>query len=260
MLRCGYAAILQTIREHMADPGTQSESGVAAVDRAIAILNAFRDEDHSLALSQLSERTGLYKSTILRVSESLIRAEYLRRISDGSFQIGPAALRLASLFQRQCRTSDLVPPVLRRLVELTTECASFYIQESQFAVCLHRVDCSRMIRDAIREGDRLPIDRGAAAHVLRAFAGDAGERLDRVRADGFCASFGEFDPEIAAVSIPVFSSNRQLLGALTLSGPRYRFGEQQVRSMLPALRDSARALSSSFGGDPEWISVPDTAL
>jgi len=239
----------------MADSEPQSEPGVAAVDRAIAILNAFRDEDHSLTLSDLADRTGLYKSTILRVSESLLRAEYLRRLADGTFQIGPATLRLASLFQRQCRTSELVPPVLRWLVERTTECASFYIREGQFAVCLHRVDCSRMVRDAIREGDRLPIDKGAAAHVLRAFAGDAGERLDRVRQDGFCASFGEVDPEIAAVSIPVFSANRQLLGSLTLSGPRYRFGEQQVRSMLPALMQGARDLSSAFGGNPDWIFI-----
>lgn len=237
----------------MADTEPSSDSGVAAVDRAIAILNAFRDEDHSLALSDLAARTGLYKSTILRLSESLMKAEYLRRLPDGSFQIGPATLRLASLFQRQCRTSDLVPPVLRWLVERTAECSSFYIREGQSAVCLHRVDSARMVRDAIREGDRLPIDKGAAAHVLRAYAGDAGERLDRVRSDGYCASFGEFDPEIAAVSMPVLGPSRQLVGSLTLSGPRYRFGEQQVRSMLPALLQGARKLTSAFGGDPDWI-------
>jgi DNA-binding IclR family transcriptional regulator len=247
----------KSVKEQMADSEPQPESGVAAVDRAIAILNAFRESDHSLALSELAERTGLYKSTILRVSESLIRADYLRRLPDGNFQVGPAVLRLASLFQRQCRTSDLVPPVLRRLVELTTECASFYIRERESAVCLHRVDSSRMVRDAIREGDRLPINKGAAAHVLRAFVGDAGERLDRVREDGFCASYGEVDPEIAAVSIPVFAAHRQLVGALTLSGPRYRFGEPQVNAMLPALREAARGLSASFGGDPAWVTIPN---
>lgn len=237
----------------MAASNPQPESGVAAVDRAIAILNAFRDEDHALTLADLADRTGLYKSTILRVSESLIRAEYLRRLADGSYQLGPATLRLASLFQRQCRTSDLVPPVLRWLVERTTECASFYIREGQFAVCLHRVDSARMVRDAIREGDRLPIDKGAAAHVLRAFVGDASERLEQVRNDGYCASFGEVDPEIAAVSVPVLGVNRGLVGSLTLSGPRYRFSEGQVRLMLPALVQGAQKLSASFGGDPCWI-------
>jgi len=225
------------------------ENGVAAVDRAIAILEAFTDDDHALSLAELAERTGLYKSTILRVSDSLIRADYLRRLVDGNYQIGAATLRLASLFQRQCRTSDLVPPVLRWLVERTSESASFYIRDREFAVCLHRVDSSRMVRDAIREGDRLPIDRGAAAHVLRAFAGDGGERLDQVRSDGFCASFGEVDSEIAAVSAPVLGVNRSLIGSLTLSGPRYRFSEEQIGLMLPHLMQGAQRLTSAFGGD-----------
>ncbi len=231
------------------------EAGVAAVDRALSILEAFRDEDHSLALADIAQRTGLYKSTILRLIESLLRSYYLRRLADGTYQLGPATLRLASLFQRQCRTFDLVPPVLRTIVEQTTECASFYTREGQFGVCLHRVDSARMVRDAIREGDRLPIDCGAASHVLRAFGGDSGEHLDRVRNDGFCASAGEVDAEIAALSIPVLGVNKSLIGALTISGPRYRFDNGQDMDMLPALLAGARKLSEDFGGDPTWLTA-----
>jgi DNA-binding IclR family transcriptional regulator len=117
-----------------------------------------------------------------------------------------------------------------------------------------------MVRDAIREGDRLPIDKGAAPRVLRAFSGDAGERLDRVRNDGLCISYGEFDAELGAVSIPVFGANRQIVGALTLSGPRYRFSQEQVRAMVPPLREGARSLTASFGGDPEWITAAGAGL
>jgi DNA-binding IclR family transcriptional regulator len=238
----------------MPTPTPPPEAGVAAVDRAFMILEAFRPEDHALTLADFAQRTSLYKSTILRLSESLLRADYLRKLTDGSYQLGPATLRLASLFQRQCRTSDLVPPVLRKVVEKTTECASFYIRDGQFSVCLHRVDSARMVRDAIREGDRLPIDKGAASHVLRAFSGDAGERLDRVRADGFCASYGEVDSEIAALSVPVLGVDKMLVGALTVSGPRYRFNEEQVLRLLPPLLANARDLSKDFGGDPAWYS------
>jgi DNA-binding IclR family transcriptional regulator len=240
-------------RRTMTDSSSSPDSGVAAVDRALAILGAFRDEDHALSLARLAERTGLYKSTILRLADSLLRAEYLRRLPDGNYQVGAAPLRLASLFQRQSRTSDLVPPVLRDVVDHTGECASFYIREGDSGVCLHRVDCSRMVRDTIREGDRLPIDKGAACHVLRAFQGDLGSKLDQVRVDGYCASFGEYDPEIAAVSVPVLGQRQQLVGALTISGPRYRFGEDSVERMLPFLATAARKLTSDFGGDAEWL-------
>ena len=237
----------------MTESSSSTDSGVAAVDRALAILAAFRDEDHAVSLAKIAERTGLYKSTILRLADSLLRAEYLRRLPDGTYQVGAAPLRLASLFQRQSRTSDLVPPVLREVVDRTGECASFYIREGDSGVCLHRVDCSRMVRDTIREGDRLPIDKGAACHVLRAFRGDPGKKLDDVRVDGYCASFGEYDPEIAAVSVPVLGQHQVLVGALTISGPRYRFGEGSVERMLPALAAGARKLTADFGGDAEWL-------
>src|SRR4051794_35164429 len=47
--------------------------GVAAVDRALMILDAFEPADESLTLSQLAQRTSFYKSTILRIAQSLMR-------------------------------------------------------------------------------------------------------------------------------------------------------------------------------------------
>jgi DNA-binding IclR family transcriptional regulator len=229
------------------------DTGVAAVDRAFSVLSAFRDEDHALSLATVAERTGLYKSTILRLMESLQKAEYIRRMPDGTYQIGPAPLRLASLFQRQVRTSDLVPPILREIVEKTNECASFYIREGSSGVCLHRVDCARMVRDTIREGDRLPIDRGAACHVLRAFNGEKSKRFAQIRTDGYSTSYGEYDEEIAAVSLPVFGHHQLLIGALTISGPKYRFSEQTLQRALPALATGARKLTEDFGGDPAGL-------
>jgi DNA-binding IclR family transcriptional regulator len=142
------------------------------------------------------------------------------------------------------------------VVDRTEECASFYIREGNSGVCLHRVDCSRMVRDTIREGDRLPIDKGAACHVLRAFQGERGKKLDEVRATGYCASFGEYDAEIAAISVPVLGQHQMLVGALTLSGPRYRFGEGSVERLLPALTAGARKLTADFGGDADRLVQP----
>lgn len=224
------------------------------MERALSLLDAFNELDYSLTLADLARRTGLYKSTILRLAESLQRTGYLKRLADGSFQIGPAPLRIGAIYQRQCRTSEHVPEVLREVVQATEECASFYIRDGDHAVCLHRVDSARMIRDAIREGDRLPIDKGAAPQILLAFgAHKGGKRYERIRSEGFCASFGEFDPEIAALSVPVLGINRALIGALTLSGPRYRYENVDTSPMRDALFEGARKLTHIFGGDPAWI-------
>ncbi|MDB5800734.1 MAG: IclR family transcriptional regulator [Rhodocyclales bacterium] len=78
---------------------SEVQSGVAAVDRALLILSAFHEEDVALSLALLARRTGLYKSTILRLLQSLLRAGYVVRLPDGNYVVGPEPARLARMFQ-----------------------------------------------------------------------------------------------------------------------------------------------------------------
>jgi DNA-binding IclR family transcriptional regulator len=227
------------------------EGGVAAVDRALSILDALTDEKISLA--ELSKRTGLYKSTVLRLAKSLERFGYILRSEDGSYRLGSKVLYLGALYQRHFRTSEIVPPMLRKIVEDLQEGASFYIVDGEHRVVLHRIDASRTVRDSVQEGDRLPLAQGAAGHVLRAFSGARGERYDRVRDAMFAASFGERDPEIAAFSCPVFGHGNVLRGAISVSGPRYRIEALGEEKIVPVLFKNAQALTRTFGGDPDAV-------
>lgn len=225
------------------------ETGVAAVDRALSILAAFTPADEHLTLTQLATRTGLYKSTVLRLAESLLRGHYLARTADGNYQVGSKPLQLAAIFQRQVRKSEHVLPILRELVQRTNESASFYVPSENGRICLYRVDAPRMIRASVREGDWRPLDNGAAGFVILAFRGDAGDELDTVRRRYWASSIGnEVDPDLAAVAAPVFETAEQLAGALSISGPRYRL-EAAPRDFVPLLLDAGRRLSASLGAD-----------
>jgi DNA-binding IclR family transcriptional regulator len=224
------------------------EGGVAAVDRALSILDALTDEKTSLA--ELSKRTGLYKSTVLRLVKSLERFGYLTRSEDGNYRLGSKVLLLGSLYQRHFKTSEIVPPVLRSLVEQLHEGASFYILDGNRRVVLHRVDATRAVRDSVHEGDRFPLTNGAAGHVLRAFSGVRGERFDLIRETMYASSFGERDAETAAIACPVFGHDGRLVGALSVSGPRYRIEAMGEDKVVPVLFTHARALTRTFGGDP----------
>ncbi len=222
------------------------DGGVAAVDRALSILDALTEDKVSLA--DLSKRTDLYKSTVLRLLKSLERFGYVLRSADGSYRLGSKVLHLGSLYQRHFRTSDIVPPVLERLGAELHEGASFYIVEDDQRICLHRVETTRAVRDSIHIGDRLPLTVGAAGHVLRAFSGARGERFDEIRRKMFAASFGERDSETAALAAPVLGPGNKLVGALSVSGPRYRIEAAGEARIVPSLFKYARELTRTFGG------------
>jgi DNA-binding IclR family transcriptional regulator len=224
--------------------------GVAAVDRALSLLAAFREGDTVLTLAEMAERTGMYKSTILRLCGSLERYGYLQRLGRSGYRLGPTPMRLASLYQRSFRLGDLVVPVLHKLVDRTGESASYYVREGAVRVCLHRVDSPLSIREHVREGDHLPLDRGAAGRVLLAFSGAEGPVYARIRRRYVTATYGERDRETAAVAAPVFGIGQELLGALSVSGPVYRFPPRTTARLAALVREAAADLTAALGGDP----------
>jgi DNA-binding IclR family transcriptional regulator len=226
-------------------------SGVAAVDRALSILDAFADDDRKLTLAELAKRTGLYKSTVIRLAKSLEKARYLLRSEDGAYRLGSKVLSLGALYQKHFGTAEVVPQTLREIVDELHEGASFYVRDEAQRLCLHRIESPRAVRDSIHVGDRLPLTVGAAGHVILAFSGLTGERYDQIRKNMFAASFGERDPETAAVACPVFGADQKFLGALSVSGPRYRIEAMGVQSIIPVLFRHARNLCRVFGGDPD---------
>ncbi len=225
--------------------------GVAAVERALTILDVFTDRDPQLSLADLAKRTKMYKSTLLRLARSLENFGDLVRDDDGTYRLGSKLLQLGSLYQRHLHTADIVPDVLRSLVDDVKEGASFYVPDGDRRLCLHRVDSRRSVRDSVHEGDRLPLNVGAAGHVIRAFSGGSGPGYEKVRRELHAASFGERDPEVAAIACPVFGLNQRLVGALAVSGPRYRMEATGVAPILRVLLQHASQLTKAFGGDTE---------
>ena len=92
-----------------------AEQRVEAVERALSILEAFVDNEPSLSLAAIARHTGFNPSTILRLSASLMRFGYLRRLSDGRYSLGPAPLQLGTLYRNsgQGPINVLVPAVNR---------------------------------------------------------------------------------------------------------------------------------------------------
>ncbi len=230
------------VRQEAPEPPTSP--GVEAVERALAILEAFDDGHRSLTLADLARRTGYHKSTLLRLASSLQFRGFLLRGEDGVFRLGPELWRLGALYRRDFDLGEEIRPALRRLVEATGETASFYVREGDERVCLYRLNSPRAVRHHLEEGARLPLDRGAPGRVLLAFSEAAGTASEAIRAAGFHTSLGERDPDLAAAAVPVFDRGGSLRGTLSISALRSRFDAAAQHLVLTALRNEARGLAA----------------
>ncbi|WOI58195.1 IclR family transcriptional regulator [Palleronia sp. LCG004] len=229
----------------------KASRGVAAVDRALSIVAALEASDMPRNLSELSRATGLYKSTILRLLESLLDAGYVIRVDEAKYALGPAVLQLGMSYERTNPLKHYIFPIFERLVAADVESPSFHVRQTEAErLCLFRMNSNHSTLDRVREGDRLPIGRGAAGKVLIAFGatGQPGEEFDRIRESGIALSLGERDKLCAGMAAPVFAGRNRLIGALSLSGPRERFAPDDVARMTPLLTSAASELSTGLGG------------
>lgn len=229
----------------------QGGGGVAAVERALSILDAFRGSDGRLTLAELAERTGLYKSTILRLIISLEAFGYIRRLDAGDYQLGPRLSEMALIYQSSFRLETFVLPVLREVVKVTRESASFFIREREARICLFRVDSPQAVRDHVQVGDILPLDKGAGGRTLLRFEGGVSAARRAAPEDFVIVSHGERAADTAAVAAPVFGANGDLLGALVVSGPLVRFDPEALTRISPAVLDAAVSLSLTLGSPAE---------
>lgn len=222
--------------------------GVAAVDRALALLDAFTEQEHTLSLAELARRTGYYKSTLLRLAASLERRGYLARLEDRRWRLGPAASRLGAVYQVAYHLGDVVEPVLQKLAVETGETASFNVRDGNVRVCLYRVESTQRLRDHVRQGEVLPLERGAGGKVLLAFSGEPGPAFDAIRSQGVYTAFGERDPQLGGISAPVFGPEGRLAGALTISFPLSRLDRQAAAALEPVVRARAAEITARLGG------------
>jgi DNA-binding IclR family transcriptional regulator len=212
--------------------------GVAAVSRALSILSCFQNNDEGLSLAEISRRTGMYKSTVLRLAESLEAFQYLSRDADGNFKLSVEVVRLGALARRTLSGSTHIERVLHELKNATGESATYYVKRNDMRLALYRVDSSKSVRDHINVGDTLGLSHGAAGTILMT-RGEPASGSERFRT---VTSLGERDPEVAAVAGPVYVHGR-LEAALSVSGPISRFSPERIEEIARCVSAKSEELS-----------------
>lgn len=220
--------------------------GVAAVDRALAILRAISTQAAPITLADLARATGYYKSTLLRLLVSLERASLVVRRSNGSYTVGPFAHELGRAYEATYQVESVLKPLLEALVERGSESASFHVyHDDRHRLCLLRIDSHHSTLDRIYVGDLLPLDRGAAGRLITTFHNKGvAPSLDSVLA----VSIGERDPDCAAVAAAVFGSDNEFVGAISLSGPKDRYTPEWIRQQTEWILETARRTTEQLGG------------
>lgn len=240
--------------------GADDESGVRSVLRAFDLLALFTERRRTWSVKDLTEASGLAKTTVLRLVATCEQRGLLWTGSDSRVTVGPGMLRWAQLANAAWQPSEPVRQVMRELAARCGETVNLYVRGTTTRVCVAQQESSRNLRHVVGVGDELPLWCGAASKVLLADAGDdvlrrvaasapgttvetLKERASAALTTGFAVSHGEGELGASAVAAPVLDPGGAVLAALTLGGPTARFTPARVAEFVTAVTDAARRIS-----------------
>lgn len=219
---------------------------VQSLERAFGILRAL--SLGPAGVTDLSDRTGLPKSTVSRLISSLEGERAVRQTQDGSYELGSGIAELGEALRGGQSIVDIAKPHMMELMELAGEAVGINRVDGDMVRTLAQIDdpeSSVLVRDWTGVPvpmHAIPAGLAILANANRATVSNylAGElesftdktmtdpdqlkaRFEEIRADGYVWVFQEFTDDINSVAAPISDSNGRTIYSLHMHGPAFRF-------------------------------------
>lgn len=249
--------------------GGRPADGQPVIDRAFALLGTFDGNRRAQSLTDLARRSGIPRSSALRLARSLVDVGALERLDDGRFTVGLRLLEIASLAPRGHGLRSVAMPYMEDLFHVTRQHVLLAVRDEGEALLVERLSALDASPVRYRVGGRLPLTSTGVGLVLLAFAPQAVQDdaiaayqpgnghddirtaadLRRVLAEvrrGDCAFGHQSHPwSLSTVAAPI-RDDSAVVAALSVVAPRTGLADFGYG---PAVRAAARAISRQVSAD-----------
>ena len=218
---------------------------VAVLAKAMALVDRIAEEGEATP-ARLAELTGEPRSTVYRLLANLQRLELVepgpRR---GTFVLGLKLFRLGRRVVSRFDERQAALPVMERIHDELGETTFLCVRRGYNAVCIERIDGTRVTLLALSLGGSLPLHAGGVSRALLAFEPEEFweeylehhplealtpetpvtreallEELRATRERGYSISDQDVTPGVAAVGAPIFDHTGGVRAALSVGGMR----------------------------------------
>jgi DNA-binding IclR family transcriptional regulator len=252
-----------------------SPGGTQAVDRAAALIDLVVRADDPVSFTELSDRTGLARSTTSRLLAALERTDLVERDAAGGYVAGPLFALHAAVHDPWPQIARIARPVLEAIGERTGETVHLGVARGQGVVHVGQVESTYLLsaRDwnqvdvpphcsalgkVLYAHDLLPLPIGRLERRTDRTIGtrDAlAAELEKVRRQRFAVTVDELETGLSAIATPV-TGRDGVMCALGVSGPTARL-QDRVDQTSRLLIEQAGALSALLGGRSHSTHSPD---
>ncbi len=242
---------------------------VAAVERAVNVLDALAAADADLGTNEVARRTGIYASSVSRLLATLANAGLVSHVQEtGRYRLGLRLLQLGNAALARVDLRAVVRPHLERLVAATGETATLSVPGEREATTIDFVQSAASVQSVARLGRPSIAHATAVGKLVLAHRGQLpsepleaftqrtiidtaslGREVARTAARGWAEAVGEREADLNAVAVPLCRGT-ELIAVLGLQGPAARFNRRAMRAAVEQLRASADEITAALAATP----------
>ena len=246
------------------------QGGTQAVDRAAALLTHVIESEVAVTFAELSEASGLARSTTSRLLAALERTQLVERVGTGEYIGGPLFALYAARHDRNAELARLARPLLGKIGTETGETVHLAVPNGGRVSHIAQVDSTFLLGARDWNDVDVPPHCSALGKVLLAWkvldlpegplqvvtertlrtSSALAEDLAVVRSRGFAVAHDELEIGLFGVAAPVLGPEATVVASVGISGPTARLEDraddigqfliQQTEALSKLLRHGTR--------------------
>lgn len=245
--------------------------------KGFGILETLAQSDEPRGVSELARETGLTRSNVQRILQTLCDLGYAEK-DEASSRYVPTLRQ----WEMGVKTLLRLPAVraarahLLALRSKTGESSVLCLLDQNQVIYVNKLESEAPIRMSCSVGTRLPLHSVATGRVMAAFLPDRARdaavdalppeldktafsaRLKEIATRGYEVSEGSFRAGINSIAAPIWQRNG-VVASIAISGPDERLTREQLDVVLPSVLDASSRISEALGyrGQSESEMQPD---
>ncbi|WP_210505504.1 IclR family transcriptional regulator [Naasia sp. SYSU D00057] len=239
--------------------------------KGVAVVDLLAGSPRPLRLTDIGQRTGLPHATAVRLVDVLVELGVVRLDGQNLYRLGPRVAGWGQAFLDSFDLTRLAADILDGLVAETNETCFLGVLDRDSVLYVAAVSSPQPVRPAARTGSRNPLHCTGIGKALLAYTSPekraallAGElvrrtentitdrdalaaELDRIRNRGYATDEIENEEGVRCVAAPVRDHHGDVVAAISVSAPAYRFSHEDVHRLAPRVVAAAAELSARAG-------------
>lgn len=205
-------------------------AGSQTLARGLDVLRAVAAAPDGMAVADVAEHAGIHRTVAYRLLNTLEDARLVHRGPDGRYRGAAGLLTLSSAAHSSLAAA--ARPLLRELADQLGATVSLIVRQGQEAVALAVISpADGAYHVTFSEGSSHSLTIGAAGHALLAADPEVPgepESVARVRREGFAGTYGEVEPNMHGLAVPLDAAVSGVPACLNVISARSNLGETAV--------------------------------